>query len=183
MTSPTPPQAKEQSTPSERMNAPVPDVEKHVFNFVNQHPAINLNQDVVRADLARDLGRRLTDMTEKREAASLVALGHMRRAEAATQALELSESALNEQKVAFRSMEDDRNHYEKQLRIEQREHATAIVERDNARQALAEAVEKERERCAKECELFGRNNPEDAAYYAKYIAAAIRGSSEGGGNG
>ena len=34
-----------------------PRTDAKVFNFLNAHPSMNMNQDVVRADFARDLER------------------------------------------------------------------------------------------------------------------------------
>lgn len=46
-----------------------PEVDAVVFNFANQHPAININQDVVRADFARSLESRLRAMEAEKKAA------------------------------------------------------------------------------------------------------------------
>lgn len=126
-----------------RLNAKVPEVEEQVrmaivsFRLGDREAPV----EVVPADLARDLGRRLAAAHATIDAAG---------------AYEFRENILRG------TMTD------------------ALERAEAAESAQDEAVAKERERCAKECELFGRNNPEDAAYYAKYIAAAIRSSSEGG---
>lgn len=136
---------RELSAATERMNAPVPDVEGQVVHA--SRTADGGAFYAVPADLARDLGRRLSEAREN----LLVLRG-----------------------------------YREQFLV-------ACDQRNAAETARDEAVARERERCAKVCEAYaddlegGANNTtgDDQCKQigANECAAAIRGSSEGGGNG